>query len=62
MDATATYLILLVLLLPAIFLILREIICWYWKINKCVDLLDEQNEMFNDVLDHFDIKRSTIDE
>ena len=28
-----------------VFLICREIICWYWKINKIVELLERQNEL-----------------
>ena len=27
-----------------VFLICREIVCWYWKINKMVELMEEQNE------------------
>ena len=28
-----------------VFLICRELICWYYKINKIVELLEEQNEL-----------------
>jgi hypothetical protein len=28
-----------------IFLICREIVCWYWKINRLVDLIEEQNDL-----------------
>ncbi len=31
------------LILVVIFLICRELVCWYWKINKAVDLLERQN-------------------
>jgi len=27
-----------------LFLILRELFCWYWKINKMCDLLETQNK------------------
>jgi hypothetical protein len=27
------------------FLILREFWCWYWKINKLVSLMEEQNAL-----------------
>jgi hypothetical protein len=26
-----------------VFLVLREFFCWYWKMNKIVELLEEQN-------------------
>ena len=28
------------LVLAVIFLVLREILCWYWKINRMVELLE----------------------
>ena len=28
-----------------VFLICREIVCWYWKINKLVELIEEQNDL-----------------
>ncbi|EHJ48571.1 hypothetical protein DFW101_2567 [Solidesulfovibrio carbinoliphilus subsp. oakridgensis] len=31
------------LILLALFLVCREIVCWYWKINKAVELLERQN-------------------
>uniref|UniRef100_I2PXM5 Uncharacterized protein n=1 Tax=Desulfovibrio sp. U5L TaxID=596152 RepID=I2PXM5_9BACT len=31
------------LILLVIFLVCREIVCWYWKINKAVELLERQN-------------------
>lgn len=30
------------LIIIALFLICREIICWYWKINRAVELLERQ--------------------
>ncbi len=35
------YLILDLAILLLVFLILREILCWYWKINKIVSLLED---------------------
>jgi len=32
--------VLILVLLFVIFLICREIICWYWKINKAISLLE----------------------
>ncbi len=31
----------------AIFLIIREIICWYWKINKAVNLLTDIRDLLS---------------
>jgi len=27
------------------FLVLRELFCWYWKVNRIVDLLEENNRL-----------------
>tara|TARA_R110001606_G_scaffold397550_1_gene574390 strand:- start:695 stop:913 length:219 start_codon:yes stop_codon:yes gene_type:complete len=45
-----------------IFLLCREIVCWYWKINKRNELLVEQNQILksqNDILKniHNEIKK-----
>jgi hypothetical protein len=32
-------------LLFVIFLIARELMCWYWKINRVVSLLEENNRL-----------------
>ena len=34
-----------------VFLICREIVCWYWKINTIVDLLGEQNSLLKSLLE-----------
>lgn len=41
------------------FLIFREIVCWYWKINKTTDLLSEQNLILKMILK--EIKTSSQD-
>ena len=28
-----------------VFLICRELVCWYWKINKIIVLMEEQNKL-----------------
>ena len=35
--------LLLIGVLFVIFLVLRELMCWYWKINKLVDIQNEMN-------------------
>jgi ABC-type uncharacterized transport system permease subunit len=32
------------LILTLIFLVLREFFCWYWKVNKIVELLEDIKE------------------
>lgn len=32
------------------FLLIREVITWYYKINKIVDLLQEQNALLKEVV------------
>ena len=49
-DALVTSLIGLVVVL-LIFLICREVICWYWKINKVVELLEKQNKLLTSILE-----------
>jgi hypothetical protein len=33
----------------AVFLILREFWCWYWKVNRLIALLEEQNQLLKDM-------------
>jgi hypothetical protein len=33
------------LILAVVFFILREMFCWYWKINRLVDLQEKQNAL-----------------
>jgi hypothetical protein len=32
-----------------IFLIIREIVCWYWKINRLVALMEKQNNLLSEI-------------
>ena len=36
--------LLIALLIIVVFLVCREIVCWYWKINKAVNLLEEMKD------------------
>jgi len=38
------------IVLIVVFLICRELICWYFKINKRVELMEEQNELMKKML------------
>jgi hypothetical protein len=35
------FIVIIAVILILLFLILREFFCWYWKINKIVDLLED---------------------
>ncbi len=43
MDTASIIFLIIVVLI--IFLLLREVNCWYWKINKRISLLEEQNQL-----------------
>ena len=45
---------LIVAICVIIFLILRAFFCWYWKINKRVDLLEKQNALLEEILGHLE--------
>ena len=44
-----------------IFLICREFFCWYWKINRIVALMEEQNSLLRQQLSIFISSFSNID-
>jgi hypothetical protein len=37
--------------LSLIFLALREVVCWYWKINQGISLLQEQTKLLKEIRD-----------
>ena len=41
MDQSMTSALTVIAVLFVIFLVGREIICWYWKINRSVELMEE---------------------
>ncbi len=34
-----------------VFLVLRVFFCWYWKINRRVKLMEEQNALLREIID-----------
>jgi len=34
-----------------LFLALREVVCWYWKINRGMALLEEQTKLLKEIRD-----------
>lgn len=41
--------ILVIGIVVGILLLIREVVTWYWKINKISNLLEEQNELLRDI-------------
>ena len=39
-----------VIVLVLVFLLLREVNCWYWKINKRIELMQVQNDLLRNLL------------
>jgi len=39
-----------ILILIVVFLVCREIVCWYWKINEMITLMREQNELLKKII------------
>jgi len=42
--------IIITLIVLIVFLLCRELICWYYKINRIVKLMEEQNVLMNKML------------
>lgn len=42
--------VLVLVVCVGLFIILREAVLWYWKINKIVDLLETQNAILKAIL------------
>ena len=42
-----------------LFFILREVFCWYWKINRIVELLEQQNSLLSSMLRNFNSTSSS---
>jgi len=46
----AVYVLIGLAVLIAIYLILREVNCWYWKINERITLQTETNQLLKNLL------------
>jgi hypothetical protein len=51
MDSTVMYtgIIVFLIVLVGLFLLLREVNCWYWKINERVVLMKQNNELLKKI-------------
>ncbi|MCD8406289.1 hypothetical protein LNI88_11570 [Tenacibaculum dicentrarchi] len=55
-ETTAVVIIAVISIL--IFLLCREIVCWYFKINKRIEILEEQNELLKNI--HKELKNEKV--
>lgn len=46
-----TYLLAAIAALAGIFFLIREIMCWYYKINRRVELQEETNKLLKRLID-----------
>jgi hypothetical protein len=52
MNDSSTFFLITILVLIVLFFLLRELNCWYWKINKRIDLLERQNFLIEKIFNH----------
>ena len=50
MDSAVSTILIAVVILVVVFLILREVNCWYWKINERISLQKDQNSILEKIL------------
>jgi hypothetical protein len=43
-----------------VFLICRELVCWYWKINRLVALMEEQNDLLKNMKNNISDSSSNV--
>lgn len=60
MEPNYTPLILVVAVVVVLFVIGREIVCWYWKVNEGLDLLKEIRDLLNAQADPQDSPKAIV--
>jgi len=48
-DSLLIY-VLILLVVVIVFLLIREVLCWYWKINTRIELQEEQIKLQKEIL------------
>jgi hypothetical protein len=58
-DDFVVAIVVAILVLISIFIVCREFMCWYYKINKIVGLMEEQNYLLRQLpaIDDWDCKK-----
>jgi hypothetical protein len=49
LDEAIGVILVVIVIAIVVFLIAREIVCWYWKINRAITLLESINEQLGDL-------------
>lgn len=47
------------LIILVVFLVCREIVCWYWKLNKIVANQERQNQLLESILERLGSPEAT---
>lgn len=58
MEKIIVPLIVGIVILIILFLVLREVACWYWKINERIALQNDTNKLLKNILNQQDIINS----
>jgi uncharacterized membrane protein len=48
---------LLILAAIALFFLLREVFCWYYKINAIIDIMEEQRDLLKSIVEKEQLKQ-----
>ena len=49
-DVEPTQLFTTIVIIFAVWLAIRELKCWYWKVNDILECLEKQNELSEEIL------------
>ena len=55
MDEEVLVIILIVVAAIVLFFVLRELFCWYCKVNKRIKLLEEQNSYLKEICEKLNV-------
>lgn len=62
MDTSFLLVVVLPIVLVILFLLLRGVVCWYYKIDTMVTLLEEQNELIRrQLINLIDLNKKTAE-
>ena len=49
-DIVIVIIVAIAIIIIILFFIFRELLCWYWKINEVVSLMNQQNDLLRKIL------------
>jgi flagellar biosynthesis/type III secretory pathway M-ring protein FliF/YscJ len=59
LGTSIIYFLVMLGILIIVFLILREVNCWYWKINRNIELQEEQSRLLQKLVQQFEKKETS---